>query len=145
MEGTWTPKSVGEVLVEMVRWCMSSAGPIGPARLRSVMPELVMDLTDRLAEGWSSIADMEPSKKRRSYRPAEVSMLERAIRWSIDFLADHPGPARVLNLWLRCKITKMTFAEEVDRKGWSRATAYRQRDKALSLIAIGLSKVALAA
>ncbi|OOL18179.1 hypothetical protein BRY73_08460 [Ochrobactrum sp. P6BS-III] len=82
----------------------------------------------------------EPVKKRRRYSPQEVSFFEKAIQWPIDHLPDQDGQARVLQLWLRCKITRLRFADEVSRKNWSRATAYRQRDRALSTISIKLDR-----
>lgn len=140
----WTPKLAGEVMVEAARWALTYGGPAGPASIRSSMPELAMDWIDRMAQGWESVASQEPTKKRRNYWPAEVSQFERAIMWPLEYLADHDGLARVLQLWLRCKITKQKFGAAVDEKKWSRATAYRNRDKALSIIAQGLHAAGVA-
>ena len=134
----WTPKLAGEVLVEAARWALVYGGPTGPARIRSSMPELAMDWRDRMANGWDSVASQEPSQRRRNYRPSEVSQFERAILWPLEYLSEHDGLARVLQLWLRCKITKQKFDAAVDERKWSRATAYRHRDKALSIISQGL-------
>ncbi|PJO47198.1 hypothetical protein CWE02_19230 [Brucella pituitosa] len=135
---TWTPDLVGKALIEAVRFCMITGGPHGPARIRNSMPELAMTLTDRLGAGWRSVDTNVPVKKRRRYSPQEVSFFDKAIQWPIDYLPDQDGQARVLQLWLRCKITRVRFADEVACKGWSRATAYRQRDRALSTISVGL-------
>lgn len=134
----WTPKLAGEILIEAARWALTHGGPAGPASIRSSMPELAMDWIDRMAQGWASVASQQPTKKRRNYRPAEVSQFERAILWPLEYLADQDGLARVLQLWLRCKITKQKFDAAVDERKWSRATAYRHRDKALSIISQGL-------
>lgn len=127
-DGVWTPKLVGEILIETTRWLALYGGHVGPARLRTVMPELHMELADRLRAGWSSVQENEVTKRRRSYRPYEVSLFERAIEWQGDFLTAEIGASRVLALWLRCKISKLKFDTEVKRRGWSRATAYRKRD-----------------
>lgn len=136
----WTPKIVGEILIEMTRWLTLYGGHIGPSRLRSAMPELHMELADRLGAGWSSVQENEVTSRRRSYRPYEVSLFERAIEWQGAFLIAEQGAARVLALWLRCKISKLKFDAEIKRRGWSRGTAYRKRDQALSAIALGLTR-----
>ncbi|WP_210385619.1 hypothetical protein [Brucella anthropi] len=135
----WTPKLVGEILVEMVRWLATHGGRVGPARLRSAMPELQMELADRLAEGWSSVQANEVTHHRHSYGPRAVSLFERALDWQGTYLLGERGAGRVLALWLRCRITKLKFDAQLKARGWSRATAYRKRDKALSLIAQGLT------
>jgi len=139
IDGLWTPKLVGEILVEMARWLASHGGRVGPARMKSAMPELRMELTDRLAEGWSSVQENEVTRPRASYGPKTVSLFERALDWQGLFLLDEPGSGRVLALWLRCRITKLRFDAELKARGWSRATAYRKRDRALSAIAQGLT------
>ncbi|WEX77976.1 hypothetical protein PYH37_002820 [Sinorhizobium numidicum] len=138
--GMWTPKLVGDELLEAVRWANRSAGPIGPARVRSAMPDLAMILTDRDFEGWPPIPDLEAWPMRRAIPPARVSQLERALWWQARYLADQSGPARVLKHWVRARLTKgMTFGQAIERRGWSRPTAYRARDRALAIIAMGLT------
>ncbi len=97
----WTPKLVGEVLVEMARWLATHGGRVGPARLRSVMPELAMELADRLSEGWSSIQANQVTHRRPSYGPRAVSLFERALDWQGTYLLGECGAGRVLALWLR--------------------------------------------
>ncbi len=139
IEGVWTPKLVGEILVEMARWLATHGGRIGPARMRSAMPELHMELGDRLAEGWSSIHENEVVKPRSSYGPRAISLFERAIDWQGTYLLQERGAGRVLALWLRCSVTRRRFDAELKARGWSRATAYRKRDRALSAISTGLA------
>ncbi|KAB2796084.1 hypothetical protein F9K87_16145 [Brucella anthropi] len=76
---------------------------------------------------------------RHSYGPRAVSLFERALDWQGTYLLGERGAGRVLALWLRCRITKLKFDAQLKARGWSRATAYRKRDKALSLIAQGLT------
>ncbi|TCQ79565.1 hypothetical protein EDF68_104149 [Ochrobactrum sp. BH3] len=139
IDGVWTPKLVGEILTEVARWLSTHGGRVGPARMKSAMPELHMELADRLAEGWQSVASNEVIGRRPSYGPRAVSLLERALDWQGAYLLEERGAARVLALWLRCRITKKKFDAELKARGWSRATAYRKRDRALSAIAQGLT------
>lgn len=137
----WTPDIVGETLIDAARWCLLTAGRTGPARVKSLMPDLDMSMADRLAEGWSSVVGEDQERRlRRAYAAGQISQLEQAIRWPIEYLDAEPGARRVLQLWLRCKVTKLRFDAEVKAKKWSRATAYRQRDRALSAISMGLDR-----
>jgi hypothetical protein len=136
----WTPKLVGEELLEAVKWANRVGGPIGPARLKSSMPELAMISLDRDFEGWPPISSLEPQPMRRIVLPSRVSQFERILWWQADFLKAEPGAARVLKHWMRAKLTVgMTFGEAIKRRGWSRPTAYRARDKALATIGMGLT------
>ncbi len=143
--GVWTPKIVGEELLEAVRWANRSAGYVGPARIKSGMPDLAMISSDRDFDGWPPMADLEARPMRRSLSPARVSQLDRALWWQATYLKDEPGAARVLKHWVRARLSKgMTFGEAIKRRGWSRSTAYRGRDKALALIAVGLTNDGIA-
>ncbi|SOC37063.1 hypothetical protein SAMN05892877_103407 [Rhizobium subbaraonis] len=137
----WTPKFVGECLVEAVRWSEYAAGRVLPADMKSGMPALEMFAGEREFEGWPTIGELDPPKRPKSYSPAKVSQMERVIRWPTLYLGKIPGPTRVLNLWVRCKISQgLKFDRAVEIRGWSRATAYRGRDKALATIAMGLTR-----
>ena len=126
-DDVWTPKLVGEVLVDAAMWSIASAGPTGPADDRNGILEKL---------------DPEnvPPPRKRSLSPARVSLFEKAIHWPTIYLKENDGAARVLQLWVRCKCTRCRFSHAVDDKGWSRATAYRARDKALSVISQGLDR-----
>ncbi|OWV79568.1 hypothetical protein ATY77_26640 [Rhizobium sp. R634] len=138
----WTPKIVGEELLEAVRWANRAAGRVGPAGLRSNMPNLALITSDEDFDGWPPI---EIRPMRRALAPARVSQLERAIWWQATYLKDQPGAARVLKHWVRAKLTHgMTFGEACDRRGWSRPTAYRRRDEALAAISMGLAQEGVA-
>lgn len=126
-DDVWTPKLVGEVLVDAAKWSIASAGRTGPADDRNGILEKL------------DPENVTPSRK-RMLSPARVSLLEMAIHWPTIYLKGNDGAARVLQLWLRCKCTRYRFGNAVDDKGWSRATAYRLRDKALSTISQGLDR-----
>ena len=144
----WSPKLVGERLVEAVRWARYSGGRVGPAGIGSGLPMMILTEEERIAEfGLPDGPDEEEEKAARhklriQATPAQVSAYERALEWPTIYLVpDHQESARVLGLWVRCKVYKLPFAEAVDRRKWlSRAMAYRYRDRALSIISVGLDK-----
>lgn len=138
----WTPKIVGEELTEAVRWAYYAGGRVGPAGYGSGMPAMMMNYLDRLAEGWDIVADQEPVKKsRRFLAPDEVSRAERVLMWQATYLGTAPAAAEALSIWVLCKIKRgVRYVDVLDRKGIARATAYRRRDRALSIIATGLTR-----
>ncbi|MCZ8158650.1 MAG: hypothetical protein O9256_02000 [Rhizobiaceae bacterium] len=144
-EGVWTPKLAGEELVEALRFLDVTMGRVGPNRVRSGMPSLNMTAGEREGEAWPSFAEIgefdPPPQKPRRYPPARVSQLERVLEWPMRYTdPKETGAIRVLKTWLRCKTAKkVKFDAVCQARGWSRATAYRQRDRALAMIAIGLT------
>lgn len=146
LSDVWTPKRVGETLIEAVRWARYNAGPTGPAPVRALYPTYYPSDADRDAEGWgleeSADDPTDPPPQRRRLTPKEVSRLIDALHWPMRYAVQgYPGSARILNLWLRCKVHKVNFDKTIERKGrMSRASAYRMRDRALAAIAIGLTK-----
>lgn len=147
MMETWTPKLVGERLIEAVRWANYAAGQVGPAGIRGGMPSYAPTWEERLAEGWGipELAGDEQQPDRRMRvpaTPAQITAFEAALTWpAIYLLPDHEGSARIMCVWVRCKAARASFDDAVDRrKTISRATAYRLRDRALSIISQGLDR-----
>lgn len=145
----WTPKLVQERMVEAVRWAQYNAGPIGPSGVRGSMPSYAPTLEERLAEGWGlpDGPDEEELKARgRVLRvmlsPEKISETLRVLEWPARFLVpQHAGDARVLGLWLRCKVLRLSFDEAVKRRRFlDRGIAYRMRDRALRIISVGLDR-----
>lgn len=137
----WTPKIVGEELVEAVRWAYRAGGRVGPAGYGSGMPQIMMTHMDRIAEQWPLLDDMDAEPRRRAYGPAEVSRMERVLLWQVTYLKESPVVGEALSLWVFCKIKKgVKYGDAVDRQGLARATAYRRRDRALAMIATGLTR-----
>lgn len=145
----WSPKLVGERLIEAVRWARYSAGPVGPSGIRSGMPNFSLSLEERLEEGWGlpdcpDDEEVEARKKklRIATTPAQVTAYLAALEWPALYLVpDRAGDARVLNLWVRCRVYSLSFSEAVDRRQYlSRAMAYRMRDRALSVISVALDR-----
>ena len=145
----WTPKAVGVALCDAVRWARYAAGPTGPAGIRSTMPAYLPTMEDRLAEGWGlpdgpdeeEVAARERAF-RRSLTPEQVSRHLAALEWpAIYVVPTAPGDARVLSLWVRCKVYRMSFSDAVDRRKFlTRAMAYRMKDRALVAISVGLDR-----
>jgi len=143
---TWTPKAVGEAMLEALRWAQWSAGRVGPGGVKTVSLPFIASLDEHLAEGWGLpevAGDEEPDPRRLRVMPspAQVARHEAALDWPRRYLGDHEGSARILALWLRCKIQKKPFDAAVKARGTiSRTAAYQMRDKALSIISQGLDR-----
>lgn len=137
---TWTPKIVQERMIEALKWARYNAGPVGPAKVRSTMPAYRASLEDHLAEGWGipERADDDlgvDDVLRLNLSPEAVSQMIWVLNWCGLYLAkDRPGDARILNLWLRCKVYRTSFDAALKSRGFalSRQHAYRMRDRALS-------------
>lgn len=146
LSGVWTPKLVREQLVEAVTWARYNAGPTGPATVRALYPTYFATDADFATEGWGlresadDPTDAPPPRRRLS--PKQISRLIEALHWPGRYaVPGHPGSSRILNLWLRCKVHKVNFDKTIERQGkMSRASAYRMRDRALTAIAMGLSR-----
>ncbi len=145
LSDVWTPKQVRECLVEALKWARYNAGPTGPAQVRALYPTYLASDADFDVEGWgfreSADDPTEAPPAHRRLRPHEVSKRIDALHWAARYaVKGHPTSARILNLWLRCKVHKVDFDKAVERRGeMSRASAYRYRDRALGAIAQGLT------
>lgn len=147
----WTPEMVRDQLIEAVRWARHNAGPTGPARVRSMMPQYNPTLEDHLKEGWGlpeqaeGVAQAGRALRIRS-SSAHVSQMEQRLQWVADYLCPaHAGDARILNLWLRCKVYRHSFEAALSAQGWplSRRHADRVKDRALSRIAQALHETGM--
>ena len=143
LSDTWTPKLVGERLVEAIRWARYNAGPTGPASVRAAAIPFVPTAEDFEAAGWGEreVADEEPPPSARRYSPAKISAILDALEWPARYtVASKPKSTEILNLWLRCKVYRGNFEKVIEHRGeMSRMSAYRYRDRALSAIAVGLT------
>ncbi|WP_226341007.1 hypothetical protein [Gemmobacter serpentinus] len=145
---TWTPKLVGERFVAALRWATYSGGAVGPAGIRGSMPAYNPTMDDHLDEGWGLpevAGDGEPGDGKRlvvQATAAQVTAYEAALIWPAVYLYPaYEGSARMLCLWARCKARRVSFDAAVKRRGTiARATAYRMRDRGLSIISVGLDR-----
>lgn len=142
----WTAKLAGEVMIDSLRWAADTAGPVGPrgfARV-GVLTTYRATLDDHLEEGWGLPEELLPDEQpiRRPYTAAELVIFPRALQWQWTYLGTDFGEVgRVLGVWLRCRAYRSKRWEEQWRRiGYSRAHAYRMRDRGLSLIAQGLHR-----
>ena len=106
-----------------------------------------MSMEDKIAE-WGLpdyVCDEETDdgiRLRINPSPARISRLLEALEWPAKYVAPTaPGDARVLGLWVRCKVFKRPFNEAVDKRRFlTRAAAYRMRDRALTTISVKLDR-----
>ena len=141
----WTPRRVGEQLVEALRWVRRAGGAVGPAGIRSGQPAYIATLEEFMEDfGIPEVADDEEGARpmRIDPSPAQVSRYLAALEWSAIYLIpDHEGSARMLGLWAACKAHKRPFDKAVrERANISRGAAYALRDRALSIISQGLQR-----
>ena len=140
-EDEWTPKDVGEEMIRAAKWAFRSGGRAGPAGYGSGMPQMMMTHMDRIAEQWPLLDNQDEAPKRRFYAPDEISRMERILFWQTDYLQESPIVAVALNIWIFCKVKRgARYGSVIDKMGSSRATAYRQRGRALALISVGLTR-----
>jgi hypothetical protein len=137
----WTPKDVGEELIEAIGWAFRAGGRVGPAGFGSGMPQIMMTHMERIAEQWPLLDDQDAAPRRKFYTPAQISRMERVLFWQTRYLMESPIIAAALSTWLFCKIKKgARYGDVLKRQGVARATGSRQKDRALAMIAIGLTR-----
>lgn len=129
---TWTTKEVQKTLIDAGWHCLATGGRAMPY------------LTEPGLWGTTSTPDDDEDERRKRLRrrrsPARISFLERAIWWPVDYLHDDPERARMLQLWLACKMFRASFKDAVESRGVARATAYRMVERALTVISVGLDR-----
>lgn len=137
VDDVWTPKMVGAALVASLRIANRVAGPTHPKEFGNAMPRVVYEAQD--IDAWEG----DPDDDRQIYRTASaaaIARMERALTWQTLYLGGASRQAEVLKLWLRCRVRRRPFGAECKRKGWARSQAYVDRDRALGLIAQGLTR-----
>ncbi|ELT50983.1 DUF6362 family protein [Brucella intermedia] len=142
----WVPKIVDQRLTEAAKIVLRATGPTGPRGDGNVWPLFQREFSDwydtvkdEFGNVIGHVQTAQPEKPRFNISSRKISRMEQAILWPMTYLKDYDGPRRVLSVYLRCKAYRKPFSQVCKRLGWPRATAYRARDKALSLIAQGLN------
>lgn len=99
----WTPKAVGEAMLEALRWAQWSAGRTGPGGVKTVSLPFIASLDEHLAEGWGLpevAGDDDPDPRRLRFMP------------SPEQISRHEGDAQILVLWSQRKIACKPFDAE---------------------------------
>lgn len=130
----WDQKMVERRLIEAVVNAERAIRNPNPKGAVAAWPKWLYDAEDLAGQ---KAEDNTPARVVPRFR---ITEMEEAIHWQAKYLCCHEGPARVLRTYLRCKAYRRSFSEMAKRKGWSRATAYRARDKALTIIAFCLMR-----
>ena len=147
-QADWTPKLVGEQLVEAMRWVRRFGGTTGPRAYGTINLNFKASLHDHLAEGWGipELAEYDESEAEKDDRlilPPSAAMVSRhlaALQWQADYLCpDHIGSARLTGFWAVSKARSIPF-ERILQGRVSRAHAVRLKDRGLSLISQGLAR-----
>jgi hypothetical protein len=147
----WNPKAVEDRLIEALALIQRHGGRVGP---RGYTPQWMHEVgADALEIGEQTamlqageLVDYQEAlaKERNRYMLGasqhDMTLAQEASLWPMRYLADYGGPLRALQVFIRCRALRKRFGSECKRRGWARATAYRQRDRALSIIAMGLTR-----
>lgn len=136
----WTADQVKDRLVEAARLIERTGGRVAPREPGSTMPDYSYDWGDLIGQSQSATLYKGGNRVTIGASSRAISRCEQAMRWPIQYLEEVDGPRRVLRLFLRCRALRVPFNAAIKQKGWSRATAFRARDRALAIIAVGLIK-----
>lgn len=141
----WTPDLVEARLVDAVRWMRFSGGGVGPASIRSAMPIFIPSLRDFAEEGWGlpERADEDEDLETRERPPTleEIAALEDALTWVGGIIAPRDiDMARAVNAAVFAKAYDIPFTAVIRRRRMDRRTAYRLRDRGLSVISVVLDQ-----
>lgn len=140
IENQWTREMVEERLIEAVRLAEDVIRNPFPDGAKSNWPKHRYEWSDLIAQVESPNDARKYGRLRNTASRKEIENMESALRWQTLYLNDHGGAARVLSAFLRARARRKSFIEIIKKNGWSKATAYRMRDRALTLIAVGLMR-----
>ena len=100
----WTPEHVGKRLTEAFDVLSRYSVRVGPKKYGNGWPAMIHEFSDMVDAQARALADKERQQAITS-RPTsdEVSRMDEALRWSMNYLADLPMPADALMLWAYAK------------------------------------------
>lgn len=103
---SWTPEHVGKRLIEAYEVLSRSGGRILPARYGNGWPAMVHEFADMVDAQARLLAEKEKAQARAA-RPTsdELSRMEEALRWPMDYLDGRSLAADALMLWTYAKAT----------------------------------------
>lgn len=138
IEQLWTSDAVRGRLVEAAKLIERTGGRVAPKGYGTTMPEYSYDWGDLLAQTEGATLLKGRNMIRIGASSQAMTRAEEAMVWPMRYLEEADGPRRALRLFLRCRAKRERFGLACKKKGWSRVTAWRARDRALTIIAIGL-------
>ena len=130
----WTAEMVCGRLIAAARTAEAVVHRPGPVQRSTAWPQIVRD--------WADLMEHKAEDRvrpRRFISRAEVQRMEEAMLWPTRYVKDQRQRI-VLAEYLRARALRKSFSEAIKRRRWSRATAYRMRDRALAIIAVSLMR-----
>lgn len=134
VEEQWTADMVCWRLIDAAKTAEAVVGRPGPTQRSTAWPGIVRDFVDLMGH---KAEDAE--RPRRYISRARIMRMEEALLWPTRYVSDH-RQRLVLAEFLRARAQRKSFTEAIKRRRWSRATAYRTRDRALAIIAMSLMR-----
>lgn len=148
----WTPDAVEAELIEAARWLYHAGGRAGPMGfVGSRLHDAPLSLHEHIEAfggpperaDLDDEAEQERQRERLHYRlmsAERVDQLEAALRWPARYVAPRqPDAARALQAWIAAKAARRGFAPVCRSRGLNRTLAYRWKDRALTIISVGLT------
>lgn len=134
VEEQWTADMVCWRLIDAARTAEAVVRRPGPGQRSTAWPHIVRDWADLMGH-----TAEEVRRPRRYISRAQVRLMEEAMLWPTRYVADQRQRI-VLAEYLRARAQRKSFSEAIKRRRWSRATAYRTRDRALAIITMSLMR-----
>lgn len=133
---TWDTRLVRATLVGAARFIGATTPRVGPASIRSSMPEVVRDWEDWA--GWVDEDGYVPTRPMAIVKTqAKVTLAENAMLWPLLYV-EREDYRKVLCAFIGARAVGRPFSKVIRAKGWIRQTAYDRRDRALNAISVGL-------
>ncbi len=132
-EMQWTAEMVRHRLVEAARTAEAIVARPGPSRRCTAWPEIERDWADMMNH------KTEDRVTPRYISQASIERMEEALPWPRRYVRDQRQRI-VLAEFLRARALRYPFTDAIKRRRWSKAGAYRTRDRALATIAMSLMR-----
>lgn len=140
LELLWTIDDVKGRLVEAAKTHQRTAGRVAPKGYGSTMPAYSYDWGDLLNQAEAESLYVGGNQIRIGASSEQMTRCDEAMLWPIRYLGQPKyAPIRLaLMAFLGCRARRESYNNFIRRKRWARATAFRARDRALGIIAVGL-------
>lgn len=133
---TWEPDLVQATLIGAARFIGATTPRVGPASIRSSMPEIARDWEDWA--GWVDDNGHVPTRPMGIIRTqAKVTMAEQAMLWPLRYVT-REDYRRILCAFIGARAVGRPFSKVIRAKGWTERTANDRKSRALSAISVGL-------